>query len=493
MSSDVNDSVRTMDSIEDDLFWSPEHTFHERQFPGIYKSWIQKYPLCQVEFRVYQRFLTEFLRPLFPPLKSLQHVESLQRKFPNGFHRLSSSSPSFEDFFEMRVYVDAVFLWHEVHQSHSKEAMQRQLCQQLMYWLDQWTNCKGNPFVNVMTIESILAVISETVSRPEPQLLATLVAHHCDVNLPIYFQELRDRKRALEDSIESDTPNKKPRTEVVNEEKKGDFDPSRFWYYISPEDIIRLFGRPDADQFKTPINQIAFMEKYQLFRPKMKEWLLESTQMRIRYPDHPRDDALSAYRGNFYEQVYEYYDSNKTAHKEKIGDQFDAIWNGPAALELPEGTILFEGQSSCKKDCLYMWGPAHKGESEVFQGVYKRKRPTSTSWQLNAALHFAKPPNGVLFVHQIQPGVRAMNMQYVNLLDDDHKQALIDFEFFECEVLLQPGIDIELIRAVTIPQMTMKDERGRGEMGTFPVHVIFTQVSPSKDQAVPMKWRKSQY
>lgn len=125
----------------------------------------------------------------------------------------------------------------------------------------------------------------------------------------------------------------------------------------------------------------------------------------------------------------------------EIGDmkpiqKFDRLWDNSSAYKhLPRGSILFEGQ--CKDKDLVS---ADQGS------ILQRKRPTSTSWQLNVALHFAFSgagswekvlhKNPTLLVHHIEDdAVRAIYVPTALSRERDEE---------EFEVLLQPGLHIQV-------------------------------------------------
>lgn len=99
---------------------------------------------------------------------------------------------------------------------------------------------------------------------------------------------------------------------------------------------------------------------------------------------------------------------------------------------LPVGAILFEGVGSREPNCV---------EAE-------RHRVTSTSWHINAALHFlGTPSDRQLLVHHIMsPDIKAINVQQQLF------KAWKDMQFMEAEVLLQPGIHMHIDQYETLAQ-----------------------------------------
>lgn len=138
--------------------------------------------------------------------------------------------------------------------------------------------------------------------------------------------------------------------------------------------------------------------------------------------------AVGEYAESAYADIWRFYDLEKNyACLTPECVAFDELWTHKQCsswLVPHHGLVLFEGQGLYECDML----TANVGD------VFVRKRPTSSSWSLDAALRFADPDSGVLLVHSVMPTVRAFVMGDLAAKPEEH------------EVLLQPGVKLTVVR-----------------------------------------------
>lgn len=251
-------------------------------------------------------------------------------------------------------------------------------------------------------------------------------------------------KRPASPTREEDESRKKSKTyteqahEMLDKEPESiRFDPTSYLYYGITEHY--------AVECKIPESQSHFLEEFQLFRPQMAKWLA-TYETNARY-DEGVKDSIAHYIGSYSDKFYAWYNLDKPAgglpgwlSRGQL-EAFDAVWNNPKVFRfLPKGAIVFEGQTR-DKDMV------HLRQGSVLQ----RKRPSSTSWQLNVGLYFAtaggalqyakaKDLRPTLLVHEMADDfVRAI---YVP------KQLQPSDQVTEFEVMLQPGLRIEVVRVI---------------------------------------------
>jgi hypothetical protein len=227
------------------------------------------------------------------------------------------------------------------------------------------------------------------------------------------------------------------------------------WYY---QDLMRnahvhnekCRDVDNATLVENPKNHKQIMDQYKLWCPEMITWLDDNDLFCSTKLTRDQKEAVRRYTGDFwFKHVWAWYEENRPVQDKfshKYDDEkefshlshFDSVWK--QSLHLPRGAILFEGQGFNEMDFI-----EKKGDQSIM-GIkigakFIRKRPSSTSWSLNAATWFidARKDNGVLLVHQVDSD----NLPAINV------QSMVSRGFgstwLECEVLVQPGIEIEVV------------------------------------------------
>jgi hypothetical protein len=252
------------------------------------------------------------------------------------------------------------------------------------------------------------------------------------------------RKRSAEECIgdsESNKIHKIERKDAFNSGKwiqRDTLAVKKSWRWYYADELMNAFPH-DGDIPENSATHIKFMDQYDLWCEAMPEWLQEAGRCILRSLDAEEQVALVKYMKNSFKNIWRYYENGKQIVEDdesplsrlepKLFAAFDRIWSGDACLASPVGMVLFEGQGLNEYDAFN----AKVGDHLV------RRRPTSTSWSLNAALHFAGYKlDGVLFVHHIQD--RALKM----VLAQELANRGYGCAWIECEVLLQPGITITI-------------------------------------------------
>jgi len=221
-----------------------------------------------------------------------------------------------------------------------------------------------------------------------------------------------------------------------------------------------------------PPLHFAFMDKYQLWRDAMPLWLQEAGHFDLP-PDANR--ALQLYMGPSFEAIWKYYDISPTDISPTALNcppetfvAFDSLWKLPGVgKHVFSDMILFEGQGCNEMDLL----AAKQGDK------FLRKRPTSTTWSLNAATWFAgKELIGLICVHHVRdPNVIA-------LLAQECGTRSFGNAWNECEIILQPGLEIT-VDSETIDTLDSY-ERARSEVIQYtprPVRILHTSIRVSTD------------
>ena len=211
------------------------------------------------------------------------------------------------------------------------------------------------------------------------------------------------------------------------------------WYY---HELMRNMHAHDK-LVANPELHIAFLNKYDLWRGEMPKWLEQGAE-RISKLKRVQLEALDGYMSTMYQDIWDYYDCDQkctflhdqkfrtnAAHVLRVCCTFADIWNVSylftQKLNSINDMVLFEGQGRMESDAL----KAKAGD------VILRKRPTSTTWSLNAATWFTgSSMEGILFVHHVRDSTIKM------LVVQELASRSFPCSWLECEILIQPGITI---------------------------------------------------
>jgi hypothetical protein len=224
----------------------------------------------------------------------------------------------------------------------------------------------------------------------------------------------------------------------------------RRWHYFDscmetcPGEVLKL----------SP-NQRAFMDKHQLWRDEFPKWIQDTMFVMHQLPVDIQEilhlDTLYSgckqirgwyIKGKpidkdvFVAYTYKYTGFQITVHLSTLL-KYDNAWKHPLIPRLFNDAVVFEGKSTTIWDDNNEELLALKNNTLKKGDVIHRLRPTSTSWNLDAALNFSSEH---LFVHHIvDTELLVLLSQYFSSKNLDQSSA-----YWECEITLQPNINIKI-------------------------------------------------
>jgi len=224
------------------------------------------------------------------------------------------------------------------------------------------------------------------------------------------------------------------------------------WYYA---DEMMNEHVHDGEVPDNPKTHVAFLDKYSLWRNDMPAWLDMAAKAALTLKkDADIYKAVRLYMRDTFEAIWAYYEADKPEKftykypcDSSIFADFDRLWQSSAVVTLADDSIVFEGQGRSECDLLQ----AKVGD------VVIRKRPTSTTWSLNAATWFAgSEMSGIICVHHIRDTkLRAFLAQEI-------ASRGFGSGWLEAEILLQGGIEIT-IDSITRDRVQSYNQNRSGE------------------------------
>lgn len=231
-------------------------------------------------------------------------------------------------------------------------------------------------------------------------------------------------------------------------------------------------------------SHVEFMEKRKLYRDKFTAWLQETEFALDRVPIPLYKVIRSYLEDGGHKLISQYYGKGISPVNEwgwKTLNGFIHMWgSSPFIGELFDDAVVFEGRPVANERFHTDDGPMEVGKSFV------RRRPTSTTWSLNAATWFMRGDASVLFVHHVRdPTLKALNAQFF-------QRRGFGSEWNECEVLLQPGCKFTITKVESEPPYIESYNRNRSAHCSgrirprLIVHtVVTTQTEPLPELPLP--------
>jgi hypothetical protein len=228
----------------------------------------------------------------------------------------------------------------------------------------------------------------------------------------------------------------------------------RFHYLDSCMEPCRV------EELKLSHNQRKFMDTHQLWRDEFPKWIQDTMFLMHQLPADDQKVLRIDTQDSGYRKIRGWYLKGKPVDKDIFvaytycfgGHEltiplstlltYDNAWKNPLIPHLFHDAIVFEGKSvsMCDEDNEELLTLKN---NNLKQGdVIHRARPTSTSWNLDAAMNFCGEH---LFVHHIvDKDLMVLLSQYFS-----SKYPELTSAYWECEITLQPNIKIKIDKITT--------------------------------------------
>jgi hypothetical protein len=299
--------------------------------------------------------------------------------------------------------------------------------------------------------------------------------------------ERPQKKIALIDELEIDLVAKKRHDDW----KKGlpvmfsklDVQKHRRWHYLdSCMETCR------GEELKLSPNQRAFMDKHQLWRDEFPKWIQDTMFIMHSLPSDVKNilqldtDDIGCQKIRkwyvkgkptdkdvFVAYIYKFNGTELTVPLTTLLD-YDNAWKHPLIPRIFHNVVLFEGKGDS-------WSEENEEKLALRNNTLKegdvihRVRPTSTSWNLDSAMNFCRAH---LFVHHIvDTELLVLLSQYFSSENQEQSNA-----YWECEITLQPNINIKIDKITTDSIETYSTgRRAMLSQKATPITVIHTSVT----------------